>query len=77
MCRTMSQPDRRRVRVSIDQSLCVCSLACAETVPFVFKVEGHEMTVIHPEPPAELTEAVAEAEFMCPTGAIQVVAIEE
>lgn len=66
-----------RFLVEVDESICVCSLNCATTVPAVFEAEGYELKVVCATPPAELSAALLEAERMCPTGAITLTEVQE
>jgi ferredoxin len=62
------------LRVRADRERCCASGLCAMTVPDVFdqREEDGLVTVLQPEPPAALREAVREAAECCPAGAITV-----
>lgn len=57
------------MRVSVDEDLCGATGECEQICPEVFEVD--ELARVRmPEPHPSLVEAVREAEYACPTGAI-------
>lgn len=73
----MGELSATRFRVELNQQLCVCSQACSVSLPEVFEADGYEMKVILPEPPADLSEDLADVEEACPTSAITLTEIED
>ncbi|MBO0805176.1 MAG: ferredoxin [Nocardiopsaceae bacterium] len=62
------------MKVTVDQGLCCGSGNCVMLVPDVFdqREEDGIVTLLNPEPAAELHGAVREAADMCPAAAISV-----
>ncbi|MEV4411857.1 ferredoxin [Catellatospora sp. NPDC049609] len=62
------------LRVIVDREACCGSGNCVRIVPQVFDQDDAEgLVVLHEaEPPEELYEAVREAAYNCPAGAIAV-----
>jgi sterol 14-demethylase len=59
------------VRIVVDRDLCQGHAACEGEAPEVFSVSKNgDLTIIQPEPPAELEDAVRLAVKYCPTHAL-------
>ncbi len=59
--------------VALNAELCIGSGSCEDLAPQVFQM-GDEgvVTVVDPNPPSDLVEAVEQAALNCPTAAITV-----
>jgi ferredoxin len=61
------------MRIVVDRDLCQGHAACEGEAPDVFSVSKKgELTVLQPEPPAELEAAVRLAVTYCPTHALSI-----
>jgi ferredoxin len=58
------------MKVRIDEDLCTGCELCAASVPEVFEMGDDVATVISPDVPPELEDAVKEAAEDCPVEAI-------
>jgi ferredoxin len=62
------------MRVTVDQDACISSGQCVLAVPAVFDQDDDGVVVLlDGDPPAELYDAVLEAEAACPALAITVI----
>ncbi len=63
-----------RLHVVVDRDACCGSGNCVRTAPEVFDQDDAEGLVVlrQAQPPGELHEAVREAAYNCPAGAIEV-----
>jgi ferredoxin len=61
------------MRIVVDRDLCQGHAACEGEAPDVFSVSKKgELTILQPEPPAELETAVRLAVKYCPTHALSI-----
>ncbi|WP_029088235.1 ferredoxin [Brevibacterium album] len=63
------------MKVTVHQTLCVASGNCGFVAPRVFRnraENGSFVELLDADPPESEWEAVEEAEYLCPSGAIQV-----
>lgn len=60
------------MRVVVDFDLCVSSGSCTRVAPEVFELRDGYLVVLQEKPPEELRAEVADAEELCPTGAIRI-----
>lgn len=62
------------MRITADTNVCISAGMCALTVPEVFDQSDDDglVTVLQPEPPEELREALAEAVRLCPSRALDI-----
>lgn len=60
------------MRISVNRERCCGAGLCADLIPKVFDQDDDGVVVlVDPTPPEDQRENVAEAEFACPSGAIQ------
>ena len=66
------------VRIVVDRDLCQGHAACEGEAPEVFSVSKQgDLTIVQPEPPEELWDAVRLAVKYCPTHALSIEETEE
>jgi ferredoxin len=66
------------VRIVVDRDLCQGHAACEGEAPEVFSVSKNgDLTILEPEPPEELWQAVRLAVKYCPTHALSIQETEE
>ena len=66
-------PGGRQVRIVVDRDLCQGHAACEGEAPDVFAVsKSGELTVLQPDPPETLRQAVLSAVKYCPTHALSI-----
>jgi ferredoxin len=60
------------IRVKVDRALCELHGLCVETAPEVFSFDSSGALVYTEHARDELAQAIADAQFLCPTQAIEV-----
>ncbi len=61
------------MRVRVDPLVCESNGVCEQIAPEVFRLdEDDELTIVQPEPPASLHDAVREAVDRCPKLALTI-----
>ena len=66
------------MRIVVDRDLCQGHAACEGEAPEVFSVSKKgDLTILQPEPPEELWDAVRLAVKYCPTHALSIEETEE
>jgi ferredoxin len=60
------------IRVKVDRALCELHGLCVETAPEVFSFDSSGALVYTEHARDELSQALADAQFLCPTQAIEV-----
>ncbi|GHD03950.1 ferredoxin [Zhihengliuella salsuginis] len=63
------------MKVTVHGSMCVASGNCGLVAPRVFRNRDENrgfVELLEPEPPESEWEAVREAEYLCPSGTIQI-----